>query len=214
MTHLSPGVQMIAFGVAGYAVGSWTAAYYVVRLRRGDDIRTLHSGNAGATNAGRVLGAWGFALVFALDCLKGVAAVWLPRLVDAPLEVRGVAALAVVAGHLWPPQLGFRGGKGIATAMGAVPAAMPWLALHLLLVALAALLVTRRTHWAGIAALVALVPVARGLALSDGLTASFVAMGAIIVWAHRRELGAVVTQLANRRASPAAPGSRGAAGPP
>lgn len=189
---LPPIVQGLAFGVSGYAIGSLSAAYYIVRATRGDDIRDLHSGNAGATNAGRVLGAWGFAIVFALDCLKGAAAVWLPRLVDAPLEVRGVAALAVVAGHVWPPQLRFRGGKGIATAMGAVPAAMPWLALHLLIIALATLLVARRTHWAGVAAVAALVPVSRGLGVPDGLVGALVAMALVILWAHRRELGAAL----------------------
>lgn len=185
---MPPAMQALAFGVSAYAIGAVSAAFYVVRALRGRDIRDLHSGNAGATNAGRVLGGWGFALVFALDCLKGVAAVWLPRLVDAPLDVRGVAAFAVVAGHIWPPQLKFRGGKGIATAMGAVPAAMPWLALHLLIAALATLLVTRRTHWAGLAAVAVLVPFARALGVPSGLLLAFVAMAAIILWAHRREL--------------------------
>ena len=199
---LPPIVQALAFGASGYAIGAVSAAYYIVRWRRGAVIRDLHSGHAGATNAGQVLGSTGFAVVFALDCLKGVAAVWLVRWVDAPLEVRGVAALAVVAGHIWPPQLRFRGGKGIATAMGAVPAAMPWLALHLLIVALAALLVSRRTHWAGVAALVALIPTATGLGLPLGLTACFIAMAVVIVWAHRREILAVLRPPATGSATP------------
>lgn len=192
MYHLSPAAQAIAFGTAAYAIGALSAAYYVVRAARGDDIRDLHSGNAGATNAGRVLGARGFVLVFALDCLKGAVAVWLPRLVEAPPDVLGVAALAVVAGHVWPPQLQFRGGKGIATVIGAVPVATPWLALHLLLVAVGTALATRRMHWAGLAALVTLVPVARGLGLPGGRTATLVATGVVILWAHRREVGAAL----------------------
>ncbi|MFO0271277.1 MAG: glycerol-3-phosphate acyltransferase [Gemmatimonadota bacterium] len=192
MFHLSPAVQAFAFGTSGYAVGALSAAYYVVRAARGTDIRALHSGNAGATNAGRVLGRRGFVLVFALDCLKGAVAVWLPRLVEAPPEVCGVAALMVVAGHVWPPQLHFRGGKGIATAIGAVPVATPWLALHLLLVAAATVLATRRPHLAGLAAVVALVPVARGLGLPGGLTATLVALVLVILWAHRRDLSAAL----------------------
>jgi glycerol-3-phosphate acyltransferase PlsY len=101
-------------------------------------------------------------------------------------------AAAVVAGHIWPAQLRFRGGKGIATAMGAVPTAMPWLSLHLLVVALAALLVTRRTHWAGVAAVVVLVPFARGLGLSAWATGGFVATAMVVLWAHRVELSQVV----------------------
>lgn len=205
--HWPPAAQAVALGVSGYAIGCLSAAYYVVRARQGADIRELHSGNAGATNAGRVLGPGGFAAVFALDCGKGVAAVWLARLVDAPLEVRAFVALAVVAGHIWPAQLKFRGGKGIATAMGAVPAAMPWLSLHLLLVALAALLVTRRTHWAGLAAIAVLVPFAQGLALSWITTGSFVAMAGVILWAHRAELTHVLRR-------PGAREPHGAVAPP
>lgn len=205
--HWPWAAQIATLGVAGYAIGCGSAAYYVVRARRGEDIRTLHSGNAGATNAGRVLGPGGFAVVFLLDCLKGVAAVWLARLVDAPVDVRAWVAAAVVAGHVWPAQLRFRGGKGIATAMGAVPAALPWLSLHLLVLALAALLVTRRTHWAGLAAVVGLVPVAQGLGVSSGAIAGFVATAAVVLWAHRAELSAVVRRRADR-----AP--RAAAAPP
>jgi acyl phosphate:glycerol-3-phosphate acyltransferase len=205
--HWPLAAQAVTLGVAGYGIGCFSAAYYVVRAQRGADIRTLHSGNAGATNAGLVLGAKGFALVFILDCLKGVAAVWLARLVEAPLEVRAVVAFAVVAGHIWPAQLRFRGGKGIATAIGAVPAAMPWLSLHLLIVALGALLATRRTHWAGLAAVCALVPMATGLGLAPQVTVTFVALAGIILWAHRAELRAVLERRAGRA-------SRAGAAPP
>lgn len=199
--------QAAAFAASGYALGCFSAAYYVVRaVRGGADIRAMGSGNAGATNAGVVLGAWGFAAVLALDALKGAAAVWLPRLVDAPMEVRVAAMIGVIAGHLWPAQLGFRGGKGIATAMGAVPAATPWLALHLLIVALAALLATRRTHVAGLAVLAVLLPFARGLGLSPMVTTGFACAALLVVWAHRREIGGALHEGRIRLARRWSPG--------
>jgi glycerol-3-phosphate acyltransferase PlsY len=184
-----PPAQAIAFGAAGYALGCVSGAYYLVRWRRGTDIRSIGSGNAGATNAGELFGPFAFLLVFAIDCAKGAAAVWLPRLVDAPPEVRAVAMLAVVAGHVWPAQLGFRGGKGIATAMGAAPVVFPWLALHLLVVAVGVLLLTRRVKPAGIAAVVAVPPLALHLEASTGVLAGYIATAVVVLWAHRDQWG-------------------------
>ncbi len=91
-------------GIAlAYGLGCLCAGYYVVRWRTGADIRRIGSSSAGARNAGRVLGRWGFALVLALDALKGVAAVWAACAIGL-----GGAAVAVVAGHVVPVQLGFR----------------------------------------------------------------------------------------------------------
>src|SRR5262245_25796362 len=103
-----------------YALGCFSTGYYLVRWRTGTDIRTLGTGSAGARNAGRVLGRAGFILVFAGDALKGALAVWLAK--QAGLPPWGVAAalVAVVLGHLFPLQLGGRGGKGAATAFGGV----------------------------------------------------------------------------------------------
>jgi len=111
---------MIAAVALAYALGCANAAYYVVRWRDGRDVRTLGSGTAGARNAGRVLGRWAFALVFLSDAAKGGLAVlaarwWVPE--AAPL-----CAVAAVVGHVWPAQLGWRGGKGVATALGALAA--------------------------------------------------------------------------------------------
>jgi glycerol-3-phosphate acyltransferase PlsY len=110
----------IAAVALAYALGCANAAYYVVRWRDGRDIRTLGSGTAGARNAGRVLGRWAFALVFLLDAAKGGLVVlgarwWVPE--AAPL-----CAMAAVIGHVWPAQLGWRGGKGVATAIGVLAA--------------------------------------------------------------------------------------------
>jgi len=107
-----------------YFLGSIPFGYVVARLFRGVDVRTLGSGNIGATNVGRVLGrGWGL-LVFVLDVLKG----FLPAYAGLLLSGRDlglIAGMAAVLGHNWPIFLGFRGGKGVATSCGLFLAVFP-----------------------------------------------------------------------------------------
>src|SRR5690606_39442581 len=99
-------------------VGSSDLGCLTGRLRGKVDILTLGSGNIGATNVLRTLGTLPAALVLLLDAAKGWAAVaGAIGLGLSDLAVAG-AALAAVAGHNWPVFLGFRGGRGIATALG------------------------------------------------------------------------------------------------
>jgi glycerol-3-phosphate acyltransferase PlsY len=105
---------------AAYLLGCFTTAYYLVRLRTGQDIRTLGSGTVGGRNAGRVLGPAGFALVALGDAVKGLLATAGAIALGAPQWVVILVMLAVVAGHIWPAQLRFKGGKGAATALGAL----------------------------------------------------------------------------------------------
>ncbi len=115
-------MDAVAAIAASYCLGCLNAAYYWVRASRRQDIRALGSGNGGARNAGRLFGARAFAIVFLLDAAKGVAAVALGLLAGGASLAPGLCALAVVAGHIWPAQLGWRGGKGVATASGAIVA--------------------------------------------------------------------------------------------
>ena len=108
---------------ASYLSGSVPWALLVTRWRAGVDLRTVGSGNPGATNASRVLGkGWGFAILL-LDAAKGAVPVAvLPHLfADSPRGVGFFAvtcALAAVLGHVFPVWLRFRGGKGVATGLG------------------------------------------------------------------------------------------------
>lgn len=107
-----------------YLIGTISGAYIVGMLFRHKDIRKEGSGNAGTTNAIRVMGKKLGYLTFAIDVLKGVAVM----LLVAPLldeSVRLFATLFVVLGHNYPFYLGFRGGKGIATTFGAWGAIAP-----------------------------------------------------------------------------------------
>jgi acyl-phosphate glycerol 3-phosphate acyltransferase len=127
-----PAAALAAAG--GYLCGSIPFAYLAVRWRKGVDLRSLGSGNVGATNAARVLGNAWFPLLFALDFAKGaapvlLAAVLLPQPRDAPaasLRVQSAAAAGAILGHLFPFALGFRGGKGVATGAGALVLIAPF----------------------------------------------------------------------------------------
>lgn len=103
---------------AAYLLGCFTTGYYLVRFLRGQDIREAASGNVGSRNVGRLLGARGFILTLAGDAGKGMAAVWLAHHLSSDTSLAMAALTAATIGHIWPLQLGFRGGKGFATLSG------------------------------------------------------------------------------------------------
>jgi glycerol-3-phosphate acyltransferase PlsY len=121
--------------VLAYLIGSIPFGYLTARLVRGIDIRQHGSGNIGATNVGRVMGnRWGL-FVLVLDLFKGLLPVWLlpmwviPTWLSTTWIVNGVsvrphvevaAGVMTIMGHMAPCWLGFRGGKGVATALGVV----------------------------------------------------------------------------------------------
>jgi glycerol-3-phosphate acyltransferase PlsY len=104
--------------VAGYLLGCICTGYYLVRFRTGDDIRNSGSGSTGARNVSRTLGKFGYAVTLILDILKGVIAVGLTVALGVECWAVVITFLAVVCGHIWPVQLRFRGGKGVAVMLG------------------------------------------------------------------------------------------------
>ena len=110
--------------LTGYLLGSVPFGLLIARAAKGVDIRTLGSGNIGATNVSRFIGrGWGL-VAFALDVLKG----FVPAYAGLILSGKGlgaIAGLAAIAGHNWPLFLGFRGGKGVATSCGVFLAIFP-----------------------------------------------------------------------------------------
>ena len=131
---------MIAFflmvALVAYLLGSIPTGYLLMRVFRHQDIRTIGSGNIGATNVLRS-GARGLgAATFLLDVLKGCAAVGLGAFSAAqfipgtsPRNLEALAAVCAVIGHMFPVWLRFKGGKGVATGFGVFLVAAPWAAL-------------------------------------------------------------------------------------
>ncbi|MCA8994103.1 MAG: glycerol-3-phosphate 1-O-acyltransferase PlsY [Planctomycetaceae bacterium] len=116
----------------GYGVGSIPFSLLIAKWVKGIDLRQVGSGNVGATNVGRAIGwKWGF-LALLLDALKGLLpTAFLPQLLQgqpSPLDTHlaVLAGAAAILGHLFPIWLGFRGGKGVATALGVILVLAPW----------------------------------------------------------------------------------------
>jgi len=146
--------------VAGYLLGSVSFALWLVRWRTGTDIRASGSGNAGATNVLRAHGK-GLAIVVALlDVAKGTAAVLLVRLVTADPWYAAAAGFAAILGHVFPLYSGFRGGKGVATAVGAFLALAPLAMAVCLAVFVAVVAATRFVSLGSVVAIVLLPPAA------------------------------------------------------
>jgi len=129
-------LAFIGIAVAAYLLGSIPVGYVLVRLFRRQDIRTLGSGNIGATNVLRSEGKGLGAATFILDVVKGAAAVLMGAVLAGPMlpmvpprNVEALAALFAVFGHMFPVWLRFRGGKGVATGFGVFLVAAPWAAL-------------------------------------------------------------------------------------
>lgn len=106
----------------GYAIGSLPIGFLVAQGTRGVDLRRAGSGNVGAANVYRTAGLGIAIAVMAADVAKGAAAVLIAR-GGAAAVAAGVAA---VVGHIYPVWLGFRGGKGVATASGVFGVLSPW----------------------------------------------------------------------------------------
>lgn len=154
-----------------YLLGSIPFGYLLVRVFRKEDIRAVGSGNIGATNVARS-GAKGLGLLtLLLDLLKGLAAVLVARQVAPggpgyPSDLAVGAAVAAVVGHVFPVWLGFRGGKGVATALGVFLGLAPRVALAALSVFVLLVAITRIVSLASIFAAAAL-PVFAMLLLPD-----------------------------------------------
>ena len=171
---MSPAVH-VATIVASYFLGSIPTGVLVARAR-GVDIRTVGSGNIGATNVSRNLGKKLGALVLLFDAAKGfvpvfLAARWMPP------EVVAAAGFAAIAGHVFPVWLKFRGGKGVATGLGVFAAVAPLPTAGAVIVYLVTVLVTRISSVGSLAATTAL---AAGIWIHHSAPA-YIALG-IAVW--------------------------------
>ncbi|MGD0730584.1 MAG: glycerol-3-phosphate 1-O-acyltransferase PlsY [Terracidiphilus sp.] len=147
----------LLLAAAAYLLGSIPIGYLLVRIFHHQDIRTVGSGNIGATNVLRSGGKGLGAATFLLDVLKGCTAVWLGAFCAAhlipftsPRNLEALAALFAVLGHMFPVWLRFRGGKGVATGFGVFLVAAPWAALSAITVFAVVLFISRYVSIASI----------------------------------------------------------------
>ncbi|HEY7804314.1 MAG TPA: glycerol-3-phosphate 1-O-acyltransferase PlsY [Orrella sp.] len=124
---------LVGFAVMGYLLGSIPFAVVTSRLMGLSDPRTYGSGNPGATNVLRTGNKTAALLTLLGDAAKGWFAVWLANHFTATPDIVAITAVAVFLGHLFPIFLGFKGGKGVATAFGVLLAVEPVLGIATLL---------------------------------------------------------------------------------
>ena len=166
----------------GYALGSVPFGLLLTRAFGAGDLRSIGSGNIGATNVLRTGRKGLAAATLLLDALKGLAAVLLAyRLFP---EVAGLAALGAILGHCFPVWLGFKGGKGVATMMG-ISLGLGWpIGATYAAVWLAVLGLTRISSLAGMSAAIA-APIAAWATGHAGLAPILAVIAALVLWLHR-----------------------------
>jgi glycerol-3-phosphate acyltransferase PlsY len=143
----------IASLLIGYLFGIFQTAYFYGKIK-GIDIREHGSGNAGTTNALRVLGKKEAAITLFVDIGKGVLAISLAYLISSP-EAAMLSALAAFCGHVWPIFFGFKGGKGVAVAFGTILRLNWQIALMMAALLVIAVLITRMVSFGSLTVAVA-----------------------------------------------------------
>jgi len=202
-------IELVLKAGLSYLLGSVMGSLVIARLTGGADIRTLGSGNAGATNALRTQGRKVGVAVLAIDLTKGwiatgVLASWvLPSVIPsaaAPLALwcAPLCGIAVMLGHVYPLWYGFRGGKGVATLLGAVLGINGWLLLPMMLTWLAAVIVF---GYVGLASILAAVALAVAIAVTTH-SAPLIAFGIVsvllILYTHRSNIARMRTGTESR----------------
>src|SRR6476660_5946949 len=202
--------------VMAYLLGSIPFGYLLVRVFRGKDIRLTGSGNIGATNVARS-GAKGLGIAtLALDALKGALAVWLAALLAGSkynlcgdftqhpcahaLRLMSVAALFAVLGHVFPVWLRFKGGKGVATALGVFCVLFPAAILVALAIFILVVAVTRYVSLGSILGAIAFPAAAYFLQIDSNFLSLTMAsaIALIVVAKHHQNISRLLAGTENR----------------
>jgi glycerol-3-phosphate acyltransferase PlsY len=174
--------------LASYVLGCISVGYYLVRWQTGQDLREMGSGATGGRNTGRVLGKSGAIATGLGDILKGVIATGAARWLALDPWALALVMIAVLAGHVWPFQLGFKGGKGLSAAFGAVLAFDYRVALLTALLAITLLFISRRSEFLFLMGIASSPIIAIALGHRWEVVAGMVILVLIILYAHRENI--------------------------
>lgn len=190
-------IYLVVIAVIAYLIGSLNSSIIISRIVSGKDIRESGSGNAGATNMLRTMGKKYAVLTLIIDIAKGAVAVavaWLLSLLfHAPEYGRYIAAFFVVLGHCFPLFFKFKGGKGVATALG-VALFMDWrVALIVLGVALIIMIVTRYVSLGSIVGAIVFGAIMVFKMIMDSTfsiqsVAAVLLLVALVIWRHHENI--------------------------
>jgi len=177
--------------IVAYLIGSIPFGYLIVRTKGGGDVRQTGSGGTGATNVSRRAGKAAGIVTLMLDALKGVVAVLIATRVNTDWVV-AAAAIAVIAGHIFPVWLGFRGGKGVATGAGVFLILAPGALLFAGLVLVIIVGLTRYVSLGSITAAATIPLFIYWQTEARPILAAAIAGALLIVFAHRGNINRLV----------------------
>jgi len=147
-----------------YLMGNISPSIILGKMK-GIDIKSEGSGNAGTTNALRVLGAKAGLITFSMDILKGFIPVFLATIFST-FYCAGICVIAVIFGHIWPVIYKFKGGKGVATAIGATLAINPLLTLVVTAISMGMVAISKKVSVGSLTAAI-IYPVATYIFMKD-----------------------------------------------
>jgi len=186
--------------VIAYLLGSVSTAIILAKALKLPDPRTTGSGNAGATNMLRISGKKEAALVLVGDGLKGLLAIWIGHVFfHLQPMILGLVGLAAVAGHIYPIYFKFKGGKGVATAIGAV-LGLSFLSGILMIAAWAAIAFT--TRYSSLASMITMIlgPIFLIFFSAAGM-AYFIPtalIAALVIWKHKENIQRLKTNTESK----------------
>ena len=203
--HLGTPTAEILAGLLAFLIGGVPFGWLFARAVRKVDLRTVGSGNVGATNAARLWTGrrafWAFVFVFLLDYGKGFLAAWFSPALGSWLHGNAssdtmsvLCGSTAILGHVFTPYLHFKGGKGVATALGVVTALATWPAIYAVGTWGVLVAITRYVSLGSMVAMVT-IPVTYLLRYGEqtfrgriGVFAFLTASAAVVIWRHRENL--------------------------
>ncbi|HSB41251.1 MAG TPA: glycerol-3-phosphate 1-O-acyltransferase PlsY [Methylomirabilota bacterium] len=192
-------MALSALGVlAAYLIGAIPVGFLVARAAGGTDIRRSGSGNIGATNVLRTLGTGPAVLTLVGDIVKGYLAVRTAQAIGSEAWAAAGGTVAAIAGNCWPVFLRFRGGKGVATGLGAFLFLVPWAVAPAAVLWVAVTAISRYVSLASVVACLSLPVGALLLGYPRHAVVAAAVAALVIVWRHRENIARLASGTEHR----------------